>query len=211
MADSMGANRCRTLYQSQVRKGNTLRGYAQMFNEAKTAHMAAYLLSKAGGRMRYIKLLKLLYLADRESMRRTGDSMTRDAFFSLKNGPVLSKTLDLLNGRKDGKVWSELVRKVEYNSELATPVKPDELDELSPFNIEILDSIYGEFGHMSWQALIQWTHDNCPEWKDPGSTCVPIAPKDIFTALGRNARDAAALAAEYSSRRELERVWAKFG
>lgn len=41
-----------------------------MFCEEKVAQMAAYLLQKRGGKMSYLKLMKLLYLSDRESMDR---------------------------------------------------------------------------------------------------------------------------------------------
>jgi hypothetical protein len=36
-----------------------------MFSEEKVAQMAAYLLLKRGGRMAYLKLMKLLYLSNR--------------------------------------------------------------------------------------------------------------------------------------------------
>ena len=65
-----------------------------MFREEKVAQMAAYLLQKRGGRMAYIKLMKLLYLADREYMISYGDSMSGDRAVSMKNGPVLSQTYD---------------------------------------------------------------------------------------------------------------------
>lgn len=39
-----------------------------MFNEEKVAQMAAYLLKKHGGSMRFIKLMKLMYLSDRKAM-----------------------------------------------------------------------------------------------------------------------------------------------
>jgi len=40
-----------------------------MFNQRKVAQMAAFLLRRRGC-MNYLKLMKLLYLADRESMKR---------------------------------------------------------------------------------------------------------------------------------------------
>ena len=36
------------------------------FNEVKATQAAARLLRNRGGRMKYLKLIKLLYLADRE-------------------------------------------------------------------------------------------------------------------------------------------------
>ena len=69
-----------------------------MFSEQRVAQMAAYLLQKRGGRMAYIKLLKLLYLTDREAMMKWGESISGDCFVSMPHGPVLSQTYDLIRG-----------------------------------------------------------------------------------------------------------------
>ena len=69
-----------------------------MFKEVKTAQVAAFFLAKAPGhRMPHLKLMKLLYLADRESMRETGYPMSWDRLVSMPHGPVLSTTLNLIN------------------------------------------------------------------------------------------------------------------
>lgn len=54
-----------------------------MFSEEKVAQMAAYLLLKRGGRMAYLKLMKLLYLANRQSMIRHGRMMGEDKLYSM--------------------------------------------------------------------------------------------------------------------------------
>lgn len=51
-----------------------------MFNELKTAQLAAYLLKQGGGRMEYIKLINLLYLAEREHLKLYHSPMTGDFF-----------------------------------------------------------------------------------------------------------------------------------
>jgi len=50
--------------------------------------------------MNYLKLMKLLYLADRESMRRNGRPISGDRYVSMDHGPVLSQTLNLINGAR---------------------------------------------------------------------------------------------------------------
>lgn len=182
-----------------------------MFKEAKTAQMAAYLLKRQGGSLRYIKLLKMLYLADREAMRQTGDSMTRDRFFSMKNGPILSETLNLIHGKRRSAPWSHWVRVKEYCAKLANEPSDEDLDELSVFDREILDQIADRFGRMGWRALCQWTHDNCPEWRDTGKSSHPIQPSEIFQALGWSEGKARQLGNAYIERRELDRVMARYG
>ena len=58
--------------------------------------MAAYLLKKHGGSMRFIKLM---YLSDRKAMELYGFPISGDHYFSMNKGPVLSQTYSLV---KDG-------------------------------------------------------------------------------------------------------------
>ena len=48
-----------------------------MFNEEKATELAASILSW-GGSMKFVKLLKLIYLADREALDREGHSISTD-------------------------------------------------------------------------------------------------------------------------------------
>jgi uncharacterized phage-associated protein len=59
-----------------------------MFDDRRVAQMAAYLLSREKGRMNHLKLMKLLYLADRESMKRHGQPISGDRFVAMDHGPV---------------------------------------------------------------------------------------------------------------------------
>ena len=71
------------------------------FNEKKATQAAAYLLRLRGGRMSYMKLIKLLYLADRISLNRRGRPITTDRYVSMDRGPVLSRTLNLITEERD--------------------------------------------------------------------------------------------------------------
>ena len=67
-----------------------------LFNETKATQAAARLLTLRGGIMSYVKLIKLLYLADREALIRWGRPITTDRYVSLDNGPVVSRIYDLI-------------------------------------------------------------------------------------------------------------------
>lgn len=69
------------------------------FSVERTAQAAGILLqAEEGHRMKYIRLLKLLYVADRESIRQSGFPITGDNVYAMRNGPVLSTTYNLLKG-----------------------------------------------------------------------------------------------------------------
>lgn len=165
------------------------------FSEEKVAQMSAYFLQKRGGRMSYMKLMKLLYLADRESMSRCGESISADHHYSMKHGPVLSHTLNLINGNLESLSWSNWIA-AESNHEVSLRkigTDRDDLDELSDFDVEVLEQIWQEYGNKKRWELVDYTHDQLPEWKDPGYSSSPIDPRTQFQALGKSPEQAQAL------------------
>ncbi len=179
-----------------------------MFSEEKVTHMASYLLLKRGGRMSYLKLLKLLYLAEREALAKWGDSMSGDKFVSMPHGPVMSGTYDLI--QSENNYWQNFIAS-EANYEVA--IKPhisiDDLDELSRSELKILDAIFDEFGGKSRWELVKYTHDYCSEWQDPNGSSYPINPLGVLLAKGFSLEDAETLlqhGAEQVQLKEMKQI-----
>jgi uncharacterized phage-associated protein len=61
------------------------------YSEKKAMQLSALLLKMNGGRMNYTKLIKLLYIIEREAMRRWDSPVIGDQYVSMANGPVLSR------------------------------------------------------------------------------------------------------------------------
>src|SRR5580658_6529739 len=61
------------------------------FDEVKATQIAAFFLKMAGGRLKYLALIKLLYRLDREALARWGLPVTTDRYVSMKYGPVTSR------------------------------------------------------------------------------------------------------------------------
>lgn len=165
-----------------------------MFDERKTAQMAAYFLIRRGGSMSHLKLIKLLYLADREALSRFDAPISGDKASALPHGPILSKTLDLMNGfvRSVQSGWDDWIADRE-NHEVRLNrggASIEELDELSPADIEVLDAVWQQFGRMSRWELRDYTHQHCREWKDPAGTSKPITVEEILVALGKRPEQA---------------------
>lgn len=184
------------------------RGKTVIFSEQKVAQMAAYFLQRRGGRMAYIKLMKLLYLADRESMDRYSAPMSHDSHVSMPQGPVLSATLNLITGQIQSPIWrswvsSEAQFEVSLNRELNDL---EVLDELSDADLEIMDHVWEQFGQMKRWELVDYTHDHLPEWVDPGRSSTPINPRAVFRALGKDEQQAELLARELFERKSLGRA-----
>lgn len=165
--------------------------YPSLFDERRTAQAAAFLLHKAGGRLPVLKLMKLLYLAERESLRLYGEPIAGDHLVSMPHGPVLSRTYDLMNGSEksgDGGWDCWMDDKAAHEIALRDPSRirtPDDLLELSDGDLKVLDHIWAEFGHMGKWELRDYTHsDACPEWEDPRGSSRPIPMGRVLRAVG---------------------------
>jgi len=155
-----------------------------------------------------MKLMKLLYMADRESMDRYSAPMSNDYAVSMPHGPVLSSTLNLITGQIESPFWRSWISPdARHEVSLSRPVHSwEDLDELSEADLEILDLVWGKYGHLRRWEIRDMTHRDCPEWVDPRGSSFPIDPRNVFTALGRSEERADAEAREIFERRVLGRV-----
>lgn len=135
-----------------------------------------------------LKLMKLIYLAERSYLDRFDALILDDKFFSMKHGPVCSNTLDCINGsQRDMDGWNEFITDRE-NYMLSTAkeiLSTEEFDELSNVEISVLKDIWSEHGSKSKWELVDWTHENCLEWSDPDGSSLPITYESVLTALGK--------------------------
>jgi uncharacterized phage-associated protein len=163
------------------------------FNERKATQSAARLLELRGGRMSYLKLIKLLYLADREALLRWGRPITTDRFVSMERGPVLSRLLDLVSDGDDPGtpcIWAKYISApANFEVELTSDAGRE---ELSDAEVGLLDEIFHEHGKKTRWQLVELTH-KLPEWKDPQGSAIPISVRDILKAGGKSELEIAAI------------------
>lgn len=183
-----------------------------MFNERKTAQMAAFFLGHAPEKkMAHLKLMKLLYLAEREAVRSFGWPMAGDRLVSMQHGPVLSKTLNLMDGDTESQAggWEDWISdKENHEVALRHSHEVSRLDELAPAEISVLQSVWAAFGGMDKWAIRDWTHKHCAEWKDPNGSSFPIQYETLARALGFDESTAKELAAQIQSEQEVDRLLA---
>lgn len=155
------------------------------YNEEKATAMACFFLEKAGGKLDDLRLMKLMYLADREALKRRSSSITGDRYYSMQNGPVLSATLNRLTPRDHidpAGVWREHIELPQrWIIRLKRPYQVQKT--LSQGEIEILTDVWERYGRMSKWKLRDLSHD-LAEWHDPGDSSIPISLAEIYAALG---------------------------
>ena len=176
-----------------------------MFSENRVTQMAAYLLKKGEGRMAYIKLIKLLYLTEREAMAKWGESISGDNFVSMPHGPVLSQTYDLIKGHAESNSWNQFIKdEANYEVSLVQDFEVSDLDELSLAEIKIMDQTFEKFGHLSRFEIRDYTHDHCSEWENPNGSSFPIKPESIFRAMGKNEQQIQKLSQKHREQIQLD-------
>ncbi len=160
------------------------------FDYKKATQAINYLTKKEGGQIDKLKLIKLVYLADRYHLRRYGRPMVNDAYFAMPLGPVGSSVKDIaeFSGFLDG---SELTYAVTYLGRGGvenTVVSIADVDTgvFSKSEIEALDFAYNEFGGQSAPSLVNITH-RYPEWdkfksalQSKETTREPMSYTDFF-------------------------------
>jgi len=160
------------------------------FNQVKTAQVASWVIAKCGNPIEVLKLMKLLYLIDRKALERYGYSVTGDRMVSMPHGPVLSQTLDVINGAGRPDVqggWDSRMTDREGRRIGLKPgvdVSPDALDELSEIDLQIMEEVVNEHGDRRAWELREYTHSDCPEWEDPQGSSRPISSERLFQAFG---------------------------
>jgi uncharacterized phage-associated protein len=159
------------------------------FSQEKATASAAFLLRLRGGQMSYLKLIKLLYLADREALHRWGFNITTDRYVSMEHGPVVSHIYNLITIEEpNNQFWAKYITPPlgVYEVALTTGDIPE--DQLSPAEEKLLTEIYEKYGSWNRWKVRDYTH-NLPEWKDPGNSSLPIPVQDILKAQGESDKE----------------------
>ena len=183
-----------------------------MLNERKVAQMAAYFLERTPERkMSHLKLMKLLYLSDREAVRAFGWLISGDRLVSMPHGPVLSMTLNLMDGDVESQPggWEEWISdKENHELSLRQPLRAGTLDELAPAEMAVLNTVWDKFGGMDKWEIRDWTHQNCAEWADPKGSSLPIQYDALARAVGFDEATARELAAQIQAEQGIDSLFA---
>lgn len=168
--------------------GHTPQEAHSVYNAVKAAHIIAYLALKTQARsINILKAIKLVYVSDREALKRFAVPMLDEPRVSMEHGPVNSWTYNFAKGEAEDKRWSAILDdRADHMIGVKSDVTVDDLDELSDAEIEILDEVWGKFAGMDQWQVVKWTHksENIPEWEDPGYSSNPIPLERLLRAVG---------------------------
>ena len=162
-----------------------------VFDIDKTVASAAYLTKRCGGTIKIFFLLKMMYGAERAALANWHRPITGDSFASMRKGPVLSRTYDLIKGNV-ANTNSDMVKWAKHFSprsgnDITLIVEPD-FGFLSELEIEVLEQSAIDIGKLiKKHGLIAETlHERWPEWNDPsryGRGSIPLRLEDVLAEV----------------------------
>ena len=159
------------------------------FHPEKAIEAAAVFLKLHDQPMKYLGLLKMLYIADRIALTRIEQPITGDRYVSMDYGPVLSGVYDLIKGNPIDNalpLWSKFIAtRNEHNEHLVSLFNDPGNADLCEEEEEIIQQVYQVFGHLDPFLVAEWTHD-LPEWQYPNGSAIPIAVEDILKNVGKS-------------------------
>lgn len=133
-----------------------------MFDLGQSMSAIFYILGHVEGPVNYKKVLKLLYMADRESLFESGWTITEDEPIVMPKGPVLNNLYTLLT---DENAPNRDIFTTFFNIENGNVSikKPFTYNWLSQFTEGVLNNVCNQYGNKTWQELSEMTH-KLPEW-----------------------------------------------
>ena len=143
--------------------------------------------------MHHLKLMKMLYMADRRSLEQIETTMTGDRYVSMEFGPVLSNVYNLIKGEysdpNDQALWSTHISPRSIHR--ITLLKDPGDSKLCEFEEDLIRDIYEEYKDWDRFDLAEETHKLFPEWEKPpeGIGSIPIKIETTLRYIGKTAED----------------------
>ncbi|OGY56473.1 MAG: hypothetical protein A2119_00040 [Candidatus Colwellbacteria bacterium GWA2_46_10] len=160
------------------------------FDHKKATQVANYLTKKEGDQIDKLKLIKLIYLADRFHLRRYGRPITNDTYLAMPLGPVGSSVKDIIEfsdflDEAERKYAATYLGLGGIENTIVSRADVD-ADVFSKSELEALDFAYNKFGDNSASNLVDVTH-RYPEWnkfklalESKGTTRESMSYSDFF-------------------------------
>jgi uncharacterized phage-associated protein len=133
------------------------------FNAKKAVQAAGVLLRAHGKRMSHLRLLKLLYIAERKSIKDDGCPLVGGHFVAMNHGPLHDDVYQLIKGEhRRYSIWAGHVARVGQHDIVLE--RDTGVDELSEYEIRLLNTISEENEHLDDFTLAEFTHE-FEEWR----------------------------------------------
>ncbi len=159
--------------------------------------------------MNVMKLVKMVYLLDRLSIARRGIPVVGGVYYSMRNGPVTSELLDVINaGRladESDCSWEQFISTRTGHEVGLVDQAPVEF--VSESEIQLIAEIYKEHGQKDQWQIRDWCHQNCGEWTPLQAGREKIQVEDIAVNVGKSEAEVKRISEEATESNLLSAVF----
>lgn len=172
----------------------------------KKIQASAVLARLEGGRIERLRLLKLLYIADRESLKERACPIIGGRVVAMNNGPLHSTVYNMIKGETEepNHDWENVFKNDGHNVVLEQ--EPGRM-ELSDWEIEKLTAVSESHRSIDTWELAELTH-GFREWQEchfeGSSRTIPL--EKILTVLGFTADEIDEIQKEAEAHARMERL-----
>jgi len=163
-------------------------------NTLKSSVQAIHFLLSGLGETDKLKIVKLLFFCDKLHLIKYGRTITGDNYIAMKNGPVGSITLNVLDNDMEYlspeqlEYCDQFLEKVSKYTYMPRPTDGS-YDSLSESDMATIKEVIDKLGRLDKWKLVELTH-KYPEWKaheqklkDEVVKCEDINIKDLFSSI----------------------------
>ncbi|MFM2383700.1 MAG: hypothetical protein RIQ72_272 [Candidatus Parcubacteria bacterium] len=160
------------------------------FDYKKATQAINFFIKKEGGQIDKLKLIKLIYFADRYHLRNYGRPIINDTYFAMPKGPVASSVKDIVEfsgflAEEELQYAEQFIKKGPIAFSIISIANLDETI-FSQGELEALNFSFETFGHYQSLTLVDITH-TYPEWEkfksileSKETTREPMSYEDFF-------------------------------
>lgn len=183
---------------------------ANLYDEARAADAAGFLLHAAKKPLEASRLDCLLYLAERATLKETGYPLTGDFLLSTPDGMVLERWHRHLESFRQPNAPKRLLALLQGNVTLHSPDVDAETVflELNANDRERITRTWNQYGKLSASELKDITTTRCNEWLGPNTT-KRIPYDQVLPHLGYSSAQVSALLARMAARATLNAAFDK--
>jgi uncharacterized phage-associated protein len=146
--------------------------------------VAQLLRAEPGHHTDRVRLLKLLYIAERESWRDRRVPILGGSMACLEHGPLHEYVYDLIREKgppRDQRRWSQVYGSQGY---LVHMKRDPGTEQLSEYERVLLAQVSATRQTKGTWEIVRETH-GFPEWKNPGCSSRPLPLRDLLDGVGR--------------------------
>jgi len=157
------------------------------FHAEKATEAAMIFLSKETTESTVLKLVKLIYLAERSSIEKRDLPIFGGSYFSMKDGPVLSEAYSLMDGEgleKDQQFWDQIISERHGRGNTLKVKEVRVPNALSRAEIRIIEEVQEQHANRTAWEIRNWCHENIPEYEEVTSGRRPIWINSIALKVG---------------------------